>query len=260
VTLIVQQLSHAYGEIEALRQVSAAASAGKITAILGPNAAGKSTLLKCMIGAIRPTSGMVSIDGKPAHKTHPYWLARKVAYVPQRSTVSAAFTVRQVVELGRYVLPVQPRRIDEALKRLELIELADRPYAALSVGQQQRVTLARAYAQLEPGGHLILDEPMSAMDLRHVRDGMALLRELADQGATVLIAMHDLSLAASAADEAWLLHEGRLVAGGETCSVLNVELLRRVFDVEFRWIAAAANGGGDQSGGPWLVSVRHATA
>jgi ABC-type cobalamin/Fe3+-siderophores transport system ATPase subunit len=253
VTLLVKQLSHRYEDIEALRDVSVSASPGRITAVIGPNAAGKSTLLKCIIGAITPTSGTVLLDGKPAHRTHPYWLARKVAYVPQRSTVSAAFTVRQVVELGRYALPASHKRIDEAIARLELTDIADRPYNALSVGQQQRVTLARAVAQLERGGRLILDEPMSAMDLRHVRDCCALLRELADQRATVLIAMHDLSLVASLADEAWLLDDGRLAASGNVCDVMNVERLQRVFDVDFRWIEV-------DGAGPWLVPDRPAGA
>jgi len=251
VTLHVNQLSHRYDEIEALREITVSAAPGRITAVIGPNAAGKSTLLKCIIGALTPTRGAVMIDGKAAHKTHAYWLARKIAYVPQRSTVSAAFTVRQVVELGRYALPANQSRIDSAIERLELADLHDRPYSALSVGQQQRVTLARAVAQLEPRGRLILDEPMSAMDLRHVRDCCQLLRELADQGATVLIAIHDLSLVASFADEAWLLHEGRLSASGIVCDVLNVERLREVFEVEFRWIEI-------DGAGPWLVTDRPA--
>jgi len=249
VALHVNQLSHRYDEIESLREISVAASPGRITALIGPNAAGKSTLLKCIIGALTPTRGAVVIDGKPAHRTHPYWMARRIAYVPQRSTVSAAFTVRQVVELGRYALSPSQRRVDEAVERMELGDLVDRPYNALSVGQQQRVTLARALAQLEPTGHLILDEPMSAMDLRHVRDGWALLRELAGRGATIVIAMHDLSTVASFADDAWLLHDGRLVAAGNVCEVMSAARLRTVFEVDFRWIEA-------DGAGPWLVADR----
>lgn len=245
-TIAVENLAHRYGEIDALRGVSAVAATGKITAVLGPNAAGKSTLLRCIIGAIKPTSGRVLIDGQAAHALAPYWLARRLAYVPQRSTVAAAFTVREVVELGRYVLPRNRRRIDEAMARMELTDLADRPYSALSVGQQQRVTLARALAQLEvtasgqpkadkPLPHLVLDEPMSGMDLRHMRDVVVLLRDLADQGVTVLIAMHDLTLAAAVADDVWLLDEGQMVAGS-ACDVLTVERLTQVYGVPFEWV------------------------
>lgn len=285
VTVVVKQLGHSFGDVVALRdinvevgggaraegpEISAAGEGipgrGGITAVLGPNASGKSTLLRCVIGAVRPSAGAVLIDGRPAHRIHPYHLAQRIAYVPQRSVVSASFTVREVVELGRYALPADHEAVDAAIARLDLTELVDRQYAALSVGQQQRVTLARAVAQLGGGmaeksknqkiekstsqqtakssiaapspshrGILVLDEPMSAMDLRYVRDCSALLRELADSGVTVLIAMHDLSLACRLADEAWLLCDGRLVAHGAVGDVLEIERLREVFDVEFEW-------------------------
>ncbi len=241
-SLVVDHLSHSYGDIVALRQVSAIAQPGKITALLGPNAAGKSTLLRCIIGAIKPTSGRVLLDGKPTHGRSPYHLAQRMAYVPQRSTVAAAFTVREVVELGRYVLPRNHHRIELALQRMELTDLVDRPYAALSVGQQQRVTLARALAQLPnsiedsaKAGHLILDEPVSAMDLKHVRDVVVLLRELTGQGVTIIMAMHDLTRAADMADDVWLMDEGTLIAG-TACDVLTVERLQQVYGVPFEWL------------------------
>ncbi len=158
-SLLIDQLSFSYGRVEALQGVTVEANSGKLTAILGPNASGKSTLLKCVIGSLKPLKGAVLIDGKPAHAMKARDLARRVAYVPQRSTVSAAFTVREVVELGRYRLPRRSSRVDDAIKRLELVEIAGREYSALSVGQQQRVMLARALAQIEPDGLLILDDP-----------------------------------------------------------------------------------------------------
>jgi iron complex transport system ATP-binding protein len=237
VTLAVEQISHAYRRVGALTEISAQATAGRITAVIGPNAAGKSTLLRCIIGGLRPTQGCVLIDGEPAHRLKTMQLARRVAYVPQRSVVSASFTVREVVELGRYALPPSRRRVDEALAQLDLVEIADRPYPALSVGQQQRAALARAVAQLAGDGHLILDEPTSAMDLRHVREAMLLLRRLADGGATVLVAVHDLMLAASAADECWLLDRGRLAASGPARDVMNLERLHEVFGVGFEWVS-----------------------
>lgn len=222
-----------------LHDVTANAGPGKITAILGPNAAGKSTLLRCIIGALKPAQGSAMLDGQPAHRLDTRKLAQRIAYVPQRSIVSAAFTVRQVVELGRYALPPSTERVNQAIARLDLNDVEGRPYPALSVGQQQRVSLARAVAQASPNGHLILDEPVAAMDLRHVADTMNLLRELAQRGATVLMALHDLSLAASIADEVWLLDAGRMVAAGPTCDVLTVERLQSVFGVDFEWVQAA---------------------
>jgi iron complex transport system ATP-binding protein len=237
VTLAVEQISYAYRRLQALTEISAQAAAGRITAVIGPNAAGKSTLLRCIIGGLRPTQGCVLIDGEPAHRLKTTQLARRVAYVPQRSVVSASFTVREVVELGRYALPPSRRRVDEALEQLDLVQIADRPYPALSVGQQQRTALARAVAQLAGDGHLILDEPTSAMDLRHVREAILVLRRLADDGATVLVAMHDLMLAASAADECWLLDRGRLAASGPVRDVMNLERLHEVFGIGFEWVS-----------------------
>ncbi len=235
-SLVFEGLSHSYGQLRALESVAVEAAPARITAVIGPNAAGKSTLLRCAIGALRPTQGRALIDGVPAHQLRTRRLAERIAYVPQRSIVSAAFTVREVVELGRYALPPSRGRVEEALGRLDLVEVADRPYLALSVGQQQRATLARAVAQLAPDGHLILDEPTSAMDLRHVRNSLSLLRDLARDGATVLLAMHDLALAAAAADESWLLENGRLIAAGPTADVMHVDRLQSVFGVEFEWI------------------------
>ena len=236
-TITVSALSHSYRRVVALRGVSTQATPGRITTVIGPNASGKSTLLRCVIGAIRPTQGQVLLDGEPAHRMPTKRLAQRVAYVSQRLQVSAAFSVREVVELGRYALPASRPRIDDALTQLDLVEIADRAFSALSVGQQQRVSMARAVAQLARDGHLILDEPTSAMDLRHVRDTMTLLRRLADGGATVVVVMHDLTLAAAIADECWLLSDGRLEAVGAARDVMDLDRLRAIFDVEFSWVS-----------------------
>ncbi len=238
----IKDVSYQFGRVRALEGVTVDAAPGRITAVLGPNAAGKSTLLRCVIGALSPATGSVLIDGEPVHQLPTRQLASRIAYVPQRPQVSAAFTVREVVELGRYALAASRRRIDDALGELDLNEIADRPFPALSVGQQQRATLARAVAQLADDGHLVLDEPASAMDLRHVRRSTELLRRLADGGATVLVAMHDLTLAVSLADECWLLQHGRLVAAGPTKEVISVEQLRDVFGVGFEWLERPGGG------------------
>jgi iron complex transport system ATP-binding protein len=233
----IDHLSFAYPRVDVLNDVTVTAAHSRITAVIGPNAAGKSTLLRCMVGAISPQRGCVRIDGRPAHKLSARNIARRIAYVPQRSNVAAAFTVREVVELGRYALPVNRSKVDDAIARLDLSDIVDRPYPTLSVGQQQRVTLARAVAQLSRDGHLLLDEPTSAMDLLHIRQSVMLLRELAATGVTIVIAMHDLALAASFVDEVWLLAGGRLISAGSACDVLNADRLASVFGVDFEWIA-----------------------
>jgi iron complex transport system ATP-binding protein len=237
-TLSIEHLDFSYGRWPVLRDISVAATAGRITAIIGPNAAGKSTLLRCMIGALQPARGRVLLNGYEAHRLWPRELAQHIAYVPQRSIVSAAFTVKQVVELGRYALPANIARVHDAIERLDLSDVIDRPYPALSVGQQQRVTLARAVAQLSPDGCLILDEPTAAMDLQHVASCMQLLQGLARGGATVVFAIHDLSLAAATSDEVWLMNQGQLTASGPAQEVLQLERLRSVFGVDFEWVRA----------------------
>lgn len=239
-SISIHNLDYSYSRLPALRNISAEAHPGRITALIGPNAAGKSTLLRCMIGALKPQSGDVRLDGSPILSMTTKQIAMRIAYVSQRSTVSAAFTVRQVVELGRYALPRDNSKIEEALDRLELRDIADRPFPELSVGQQQRVTLARAVAQASKDGILILDEPTAAMDLSHVSACIRLLGELASGGAaTIVVALHDLALASNVADDVWLLEQGRIISQGSAAEVMTIEQLQRVFNVPFEWMQSS---------------------
>ena len=238
-TIKIENLSHSFDKIDALRDITTNVKPKSITVLIGPNAAGKSTLLRCIIGAIRPRNGKVLIDNKPTHKLSARALAKCAAYVPQRPVVSAAFSVREVVELGRYVLPTNIGKVNEALEQLDLTKLEDRAFQTLSVGQQQRVALARAFAQLSANGHLILDEPMSAMDLNYVYKCVDLLRAKADAGATVILALHDLSLSASIADNVFLLDKGKLSLAGDVNEVMQPKHLTKVFGIELERVARA---------------------
>ncbi len=232
-TLAIENLSFTYGRLSALTDVSTNVRPGALTAIIGPNAAGKSTLLRCMIGVHKPANGCVRLDGAPVHELRPHALAGRMAYVAQRASLSASFTVREVVELGRFALTRDERRIDTALRQLDLIELEHRVFQTLSVGQQQRVMLARALAQIERGGYLLLDEPTAAMDLHHVAQTARLLRSLREQSISVIAALHDLNLAGELADDVWILDGGRLIAGGAAMDVMTHERLAQVFRVRF---------------------------
>lgn len=231
--LAVENVTVAFDRVVALEDVSVSGEPGSVTAVIGPNAAGKSTLLRICAGLLRPARGSVRINALSVRSLSPRQLAACVAYVPQRPVVTAAFTVREVVALGRYALSRRPDRIDESISALELESLADSWFHELSVGQQQRVTLARALAQHETGGVILLDEPTSAMDLEHARRARAELRRLAERGATVVIALHDVAAAASFADRAWLMDRGRLVASGPTSDTLSSALLESIFSVRF---------------------------
>lgn len=220
----------AHGRV--LRDVTVTAAAGRVTAVVGPNAAGKTTLLRCAAGFLAPSSGRAEVDGTDAHRMRAVARAKRLAWVPQRPLVAARFTAREVVALGRYRLPRADDRIDAAIATVDLADVADEPMHVLSAGQQQRVVLARALAQVADDGHLLLDEPTAAMDLKHAARAFAALQAVAAAGATVLIAIHDLAAAARIADDAWVLRGGQLVAAGSVDQTLVPTILEPVFEVD----------------------------
>ena len=233
-----------------LRGVSAALEPGRVTAIIGPNAAGKTTLLRVMLGQVTPTAGSVTLDGRPVAGLAGTALARRVSYIPQRGGSSFAFTVREVLEMGRFAFGDR-RHVDAGLEKCRLSELAGRPVESLSGGQRQRVLLARAWVQSRgafreavegsvggavsgalPGGGVVLaDEPTSSLDLNHAHRAMGLLAEMAGEGLAVAVVLHGLDLASRWADTVWLMDRGRLVAKGPADEVLRRDVLEPVYGV-----------------------------
>lgn len=227
-----------------IRDVSAGVEAGRLHAVIGPNAAGKSTLLRLILGQMPADAGRITIGDRPVHRLRSRRRAAWISYVPQRSSISFAFTVEQIVRMSRYALPPDPRAIDEALAVCDLEALADRPVTTLSVGQQQRALLARALAQSRGQGRvMLLDEPTSAMDLYHVHHLMSVIRRLADEGLAVVVVVHDLNLAARYADAAWLMHNGTLAAAGDWPDVLRSEVLSPVYGLELDELARPVDPG-----------------
>jgi iron complex transport system ATP-binding protein len=194
--------------------------AGCVTVLLGANGSGKTTALRLAAGLAAPDAGCVRVDGRPVHAWSAAERARRIALVPQRGVVGAPFTVRQVVEIGRHALPRDPQRVAAALEMVGLQHRAGEPYHHLSVGQQHRVALARALAQYAPGGMLLLDETLGPVDPPESRRMVHLVRSLAAEGGTVILATHDLALAAAAGDWAWYLAHGSTVAFGRAADVL----------------------------------------
>jgi iron complex transport system ATP-binding protein len=237
--LDIEQVSFAYdGRSLVVAGVSAALTPGKLCALIGPNASGKTTLMRLIMGQVAPTQGAVRIAGRDVASMLPRDRAAAVSYVPQKGMVSFAFTVEQVVAMGRFALKRDQAAIDQALAWTDLSQHRGREYQQLSAGQQQRVLLARAIAQSIGAGRLmLLDEPASMMDLWHVHRTMGTLRELTRQGMAVLVVLHDLNLAARYADEAWLLDGGRLIAAGPWDQVLTAKRLEPVYRVRFDSLA-----------------------
>jgi iron complex transport system ATP-binding protein len=227
--------------VPVVSRVSAGLKGGRLTALIGPNAAGKSTLMRLMLGLIAPSEGRVAIDGKPLSGLSHVDRARKVAYVPQRSGVVFAFSVREVVAMGSFARRASQGDVDKALEACGIADLADRLVSQLSGGQQQMVMFARAMVQLSGKGQaLLLDEPGSAMDLKHAQQIMMQQARLAKSGAAVLVVLHDLNLAAAYADDVWVMSRGELVKAGPWQEVMRAEVLEGVYGVRVRNLIAEA--------------------
>lgn len=228
-TLAAEGVGVTIGRRPLLQDVSLTVGAGEIVAIVGPNGAGKTTLLKTLAGDIAPSTGRVLLDGRPLASYRPRELALRRAVLPQQTVIQFAFTAREIVTMGR-----GPRRghgdeavVERVLAQTESLPIAERHFPSLSGGEQARVSLARVLAQEAP--LLLLDEPTATLDPRHQQMVMDLARGVATNGGAVVVILHDLNLAASAADRAVLLHEGRIVADGPPWATFTEALLSDVF-------------------------------
>ncbi len=213
-----------------LCDVSLTVKSGQMLGLLGPNGSGKSSLLHAMAGLL-PISGCVLLDEKNLNHLSDNERARRLGLLPQRSYSAWALSVRDIVSMGR--LPWHddnPKAIDFAMSKAGIKDLANIPIDKLSGGQQARVWLARVFAG-EPD-ILLADEPVASLDLLYQQQIIQALQAYAKQGHTVVVALHDLSLAARYCDELALMHQGDLVAKGPVSTILRPELLSRVYGVE----------------------------
>jgi iron complex transport system ATP-binding protein len=209
---------------------------GELLALFGPNGAGKSTLLRLFSGEIVPEAGCVDLGGRPLRALSRREIARLFATVPQEPIPALPYTVGEVVLMGRaprvrrFRLEADPdvRAAEAAIEALGIAALGDRPVAEISGGERQRVAIARALAQNAP--YLLLDEPTAFLDVRHQVEVFRLLRALAHEGGrAVLVASHEVNLAAQYADRVALLDRGALCAVGPPEEVLRPETLEAVF-------------------------------
>lgn len=229
-----------------IQDVSISVSPGEIVAIIGPNGAGKSTLLKVLAGELRPTAGVVRLDGHDMCDLTPPELASRRAVVPQATSLAFPFTVHEVVALGFSVPgfaghdPKSTALVDNALERVDMAHLTSRSYTTLSGGERQRVHLARALCQLRasPNRHgtatLLLDEPTASLDLAHQLLILDEARCEAERGVAVLVVLHDLNLAADYADRIILLYTGKVECAGAPADVVKDTVLSRAFQCDVR--------------------------
>ncbi len=246
-----------FGDTPILDQVSLQIESGQVVVVLGPNGAGKSSLLKVASGDLQPNNGQVSFNQQRLSEIALRDKALHMAVLPQHSSLTFPFLSRDVVALGRTPhdtgIAIDHEVVEAAMRATDAWYLREQYYTNLSGGEKQRVQMARVLAQIwlptdDKLRLAILDEPTSALDYAHQQLVANLLRQRAEDGLAVLTAMHDLNLAAQCADVMVLMCCGRIRAVGRPEDVLQTDILREVFRVEFHRITHP------QSGRPWLIN------
>lgn len=225
-----------------LDKVSLNIKPGVLTIILGPNGAGKSTLLKCCSGALQPNSGHIELDQKPLADWSLADLAKKRAVLTQQIHMPFALTVSEVVSLG--LAPWKLREaeamklISDTLDDVGMRNTQERHYASLSGGEQQRIQLARVLIQLfagktsQEGKYLLLDEPISALDLHQQQRVLRLLKKLAEQGLGIFCILHDINLASLYGDNLVLLEQGKVVFNGKPEALEQSERIETTYQAD----------------------------
>ena len=237
--LCADHASFGYGGAFALKDVSVTVAAGSLTGLLGPNGSGKTTLLKLFCGVLQPQGGRVLLGNRPLPSLSRRELARHVAIVPQETHPAFEYSALEMVLMGRHPHlgafelegPADHEIAFAALEATGTTSLASRSYMTLSGGEKQRVIIASALAQQTE--LLLLDEPTASLDLGYQLEVASLLGRLnRERGVTMVLATHDLNLAASLCDRLVIMRDGCVLAEGETRTVLTGETVRRLYDVD----------------------------
>lgn len=241
--LATRDLRLGYAEREVVQGVDLAVPDGKVTVVVGPNACGKSTLLKGLARLVRPRGGTVLLDGEDIHRRPTKEVARVLGLLPQNPIAPDGVVVADLVGRGRH--PHQGvftrwtsedrAAVEEAMVLTDTYDLAERAVDELSGGQRQRVWIAMALAQ--GTDLLLLDEPTTYLDVAHQVEMLDLLVELnARRGTTIVMVLHDLNLSARYADHLVAVRAGRVVAEGTPAEVVTEEVVRTVFGLDNRVI------------------------
>lgn len=233
----LREVSIAYGDAPVLERVSFRVGRGEFVGLAGSNGSGKTSLLKVVARMLLPGRGLVIVAGRDVRSYGRGELARLVAGVWQRPSLSFAYTVRQLVLLGRtpYVAPLRwetpadHRIVDEAMAETRIDHLAERPVSRLSAGELQRVFIAAALAQQAP--ILLLDEPTTFLDPGQAARLSALLERLQKRGSTILCASHDLPLLRRHASSVVLLRDRGVLRAGPSATVLTPSVVRTAFGI-----------------------------
>jgi len=238
---VLSGVSFAYGDTQALADLDLSLVPGRFYGIVGPNGCGKTTFLDLLIGGKSPDQGSVSFMARPVADYRRRDLARMVALVPQDFGIDFAFTVQEVVlmgrhpHIGRFASPGLEdwRQVDAAMAAIGISHFKERFVNELSGGEKQRVVVARALAQQTP--YLLFDEATSSLDVRYTMQIFNVAKKLVkEEGRTVIAVIHNLNLAAAYCDEIIFMQEGKVAVCGPTDTVLEEAIIKKVFGVESR--------------------------
>ncbi|MEW1629442.1 ABC transporter ATP-binding protein [Streptomyces sp. NPDC089173] len=247
-TLQARDVRLGYGDREIVTGLSVTVPPGRITVIVGPNACGKSTLLRAMARLLAPSAGAVLLNGRSIQEMPTKEVAAVLGILPQSPTAPEGITVSDLVGRGRYPHQGWFRRwgaeddeaVAQALLSTDVLELADRPVDELSGGQRQRVWIAMALAQRTD--ILLLDEPTTYLDASHQLDVLDLLTDLnRERGVTMVAVLHDLNLACRYADHMIAMKDGRILAEGRPVDIVTEALVGEVFGMRCSVIADPAS-------------------
>ncbi len=239
--LEIQNISLGYNHHPVVTDLSFQVVAGEMLGLIGPNGCGKSSIIKALSRVITMRSGQIKLDGKLINGLSRSQAARLIGVVPQNPFMPDTFTVAEIVLLGRtpYLGLLRHESASDlkivgwAMERTGISSLSERRMSELSGGERQRVTIARVLAQ--GTGIILLDEPTANLDINHQTAILDLIRDLCQENKlAVLIALHDLNLAAQYCDRLVMLKAGRLFAEGSPQQVMNVENIREVYGMESR--------------------------
>jgi iron complex transport system ATP-binding protein len=234
-SLAARGLTLAYDQRVVVRDLDVDVPDGSLTVIVGPNASGKSTLLKALARTLTPAAGTVLLDGAPITSYRSKLVARRIGMLPQTPIAPEGISVRDLVARGRFphqelwrgTSAADRAAVDEALAMTSTADLADRGIDELSGGQRQRVWIAMVLAQQT--GIVLLDEPTTFLDIAHQYDVLELAARLHRSGRTVVAVLHDLNQAARYATNVIAMESGAIVAEGPPATVITAELVERVF-------------------------------
>ncbi len=226
-----------------LNPMSLSFQAGEIWGIVGPNGAGKSTLMNLLAGMSKPSSGDIRLNDQIMDSIAALDLAQQRAYLSQQNNDDISFSCEEILSMAAYPWgkAVKEEHLQQMLEWFELEHLKTRPYGQLSGGERQRCNLARSFLQILPNGFgnsiLLLDEPLTGLDISHQVRLFKLLTELQDKGITIIMVLHDVNLALRYCSHSILLKDSQLIKQGKVEDVLTAKRLSDTFETELIYSA-----------------------